>query len=188
MFVHYPTAWSLPSSPMNKTTSQNLWPRINSNEVNTARFLFLAASAAKFWKREISSTSERAFPDYFGHVFGCSTPSKRGALVHKNALTSVNGIVTASSHALWRVLSNKVIWVLGHVVSNEMFWNWNGVVRFASQKVWFDKGFVIWHFCNYCFVQIVSLRSFSIGVRNIFTTTVLIDRIKNFKWNTSSNE
>jgi len=26
----------------------------------------------------------------------------------------VNGVVTASSHALWRVLSNKVIWVLGH--------------------------------------------------------------------------
>jgi len=26
----------------------------------------------------------------------------------------VNGIVTALSRALWRVLSNKVIWVLGH--------------------------------------------------------------------------
>jgi len=25
------------------------------------------------------------------------------------------GVVTASSHALWRVLSNKVIWVLGHI-------------------------------------------------------------------------
>jgi len=24
------------------------------------------------------------------------------------------GVVTASSHALWRVLSNKVVWVLGH--------------------------------------------------------------------------
>jgi len=28
-------------------------------------------------------------------------------------LDLVNGVVTASSHALWRVLSNKVIWVLG---------------------------------------------------------------------------
>jgi len=26
----------------------------------------------------------------------------------------VNGVATASSHALWRVLSNKVIWELGH--------------------------------------------------------------------------
>jgi len=27
----------------------------------------------------------------------------------------INGVVTASSHALWRVLSNKVIRVLGHI-------------------------------------------------------------------------
>jgi len=33
--------------------------------------------------------------------------------------------------------------VLTYVVSNELFWNWNGVVRFVSQEVWFDKGFVI---------------------------------------------
>jgi len=26
-----------------------------------------------------------------------------------------NGVVTASSHALWRVLSNKVMWMLGHI-------------------------------------------------------------------------
>jgi len=33
--------------------------------------------------------------------------------------------------------------VLTYVVSNKLFWNLNGVVRFVSQEVWFDKGFVI---------------------------------------------
>jgi len=32
-----------------------------------------AASAAKFWKRDISSASEREFPFLFGHLFGLST-------------------------------------------------------------------------------------------------------------------
>jgi len=33
--------------------------------------------------------------------------------------------------------------VLIYVVSHKLFWNWNSVVRFVSQEVWFDKGFVI---------------------------------------------
>ena len=37
----------------------------------------IAAKAAKFWKRDISSASERAFPGFFGHFFGCSTPLKK---------------------------------------------------------------------------------------------------------------
>ena len=66
--------------------------------------------------------------------------------------------------------------VLTYVVSNK-FWNRNGVVRFVSQEVWFDKGFVIWNFCNCCLVQIVSLWSLSIWVQIIFTTNRLVDRI-----------
>jgi len=62
-------------------------------------------------------------------------------------------------------------------VCYKLFWNWNDVVRFVSQ----DKGFVIWHFHTYCLVQIVSLWSFSIGVRIIFTTNELVDRVRNFK-------
>jgi len=38
---------------------------------------FVAASTANFWKRHISSASERAFPGFFGDIFGCSTPSKK---------------------------------------------------------------------------------------------------------------
>jgi len=45
--------------------------------------------------------------------------------------------------------------VLTYVVSNKLFWNWYCVVPFVSQEVWFDKGFVIWNFRNYCSIQIV---------------------------------
>ena len=41
------------------------------------RGFFLAASAAKFWKHDISSASERAFRDFFGDIFGCSTLIKK---------------------------------------------------------------------------------------------------------------
>jgi len=57
--------------------------RINSNRAKGGfkkprieRFFF-AALAAKFWKRDISSASESAFPGGFGNIFGCSTPSKK---------------------------------------------------------------------------------------------------------------
>jgi len=44
------------------------------------------------------------FRGFLAIFFGCSTPSKRGVLVHKNSVAScqrrLNGIVTASSHAL----------------------------------------------------------------------------------------
>jgi len=63
----------------------------------------------------------------------------------------------------------------------KLFWNWNGVVQVVSQ----DKGFVIWQIHDYCLVQIVSLWSFSIGVRIIFTTNELVDRRRNFKSNAS---
>jgi len=78
--------------------------------------------------------------------------------------------------------------VLMYVVTNKLFWNRNGVVRFSSEEVWFDKGFVISHFRNYCLVQIVSLWLLSIGVKIIFTTNELVDRIRNLKWNASPND
>jgi len=68
-----------------------------------------------------------------------------------------------------------------YVVSYKLFWNWNGVARFSSQEVWFDKGFFIWHFLNYFLVQIMSLWSLSIGVGIIFTTNKLVDRRRNFE-------
>ena len=41
------------------------------------RGFLVAASAAKFWKRDIRSALERAFPGFLGDIFGCSTPSKK---------------------------------------------------------------------------------------------------------------
>jgi len=78
--------------------------------------------------------------------------------------------------------------VLMYVVSNNFFWNWNGVVRFVSQEVWFDKGFVIQNFRNYCLVQIVSLWSLSIGVQVISTTNILVHRTRNLQRNASPND
>ena len=72
-----------------------------------------------------------------------------------------------------------------YVVSDKLFWNWNGAVRFGSQEVWFDRGFVIWNFLYYCLVQTASLWSLSIRVRIIVTTNELVDRIRNFKSNAS---
>ena len=75
--------------------------------------------------------------------------------------------------------------VLMYVVSGKLFWNWNGVMRFVSQDVWFDKGFVIWNFFNYCLVQTVSLWSLSIGAGIISTTNELVGIIRDFKSNAS---
>jgi len=65
--------------------------------------------------------------------------------------------------------------VMTYVVSYKLFWNWIGVVRFVSHEVWFDQGFVNWHFLHYCFVPVVSLWSLSIGVQIIFTTRELVE-------------
>jgi len=72
---------------------------------------FCGALAAKFGLRkcDISSTSEREFPDFWVN-FWLLNSLQRGVLVHKNSLASLSMLVAASSHALWRVLSNKAIW------------------------------------------------------------------------------
>ena len=259
---------------VNKTTYQNLWPRINS-----------------FWKHDISSASERAFPGFLAIFLVAQLSLKRGVSVQKNSLASSQrcrhsveprALTCPFKHSdliawsilighpthkyLWgrlcfvhvccllstvavtpaetRIMSTEVLlsktvsvkiytkrtrvrsciprsaWgpdsrgtkqletvatrviaatgsfysaigidsqasvgaagggakkrranekeislvfetimlhVLTYVVSNKLIWNWNGVVRLVSQEVWFDKGFVIWNFRNYCLVQIVSL-------------------------------
>jgi len=76
----------------------------------------LAAPAAKIWKRNISSASERVFAVFLSEFVVADLPQKNGGLEHKNALAFcqlVSSDVAASSYALWRVLSNKVIWALG---------------------------------------------------------------------------
>jgi len=65
-----------------KTTSQNVWPRIHSNELINELMNYNRASAVLknrvvFWKHDTSSASERVFPGFFGNIFGCSTLSKK---------------------------------------------------------------------------------------------------------------
>jgi hypothetical protein len=86
------------------------------------------------------------------------------------------------------VIVRVVLHVLTYVVSYKLFWNWIGVVRFVFQEVWFNKGFVIWHFLSYYWEQIVSLWSLSIEVRIILTTNDRVDRIRYLKSTASQND
>jgi len=81
-----------------------------------------------------------------------------------------------------------MIRVLTNVVSDRLFLNWIGVVRFASHEFWFDQEFAIRHFFHYCVVHIVSLLSLSVGVPIIYTTNELVDRKRIFKSNASQND
>jgi len=63
---------------------------------------FFAASAAKFWKHDLSGASERAFLGVFRDIFGFSTLSKKRCFS------------TQEFTRFWHVLSNIVIWLLGH--------------------------------------------------------------------------
>jgi len=78
--------------------------------------------------------------------------------------------------------------MLTYVVPYKLSWYWIGIVRFVSQEVWFDEGFVIWHFLNYCLEQIVLLWSLSSEIRIIYIINVLVDRISNMKSNASQSD
>ena len=65
--------------------------------------------------------------------------------------------------------------VMMYIVSYKLILNWIGVVRFVSHEVCSDKWFVNWHFLH-CFLQIVSLWSLSIWIRNILNTDKLVNQ------------
>jgi len=62
----------------------------------------------------VSHRSE-SFRDFLANFFDAELPQKKRCFDAQEFtwFLSIN-IFTALSHALWRVLSNKVIWVLGH--------------------------------------------------------------------------
>ena len=71
------------SGLVKQTTSQNLWPRINSELIDqlkprATRFRKKKPRFSNFGKLDNSSASERAFPGVFGGFFCCWTPSKKG--------------------------------------------------------------------------------------------------------------
>ena len=103
--------------PVKKTSSQNFWPRINSINwlIESARstVFFVAASAAKFWKLTLVGKSISGF--FWRYFWLLNFLQKEVFKYTRIHSLFVNGVVTASNHALWRVLSNKVIWVYRHV-------------------------------------------------------------------------
>jgi len=134
------------------------------------------------------------FQFFFDDIFGCSTPSKKRCFSiqdftrfcqrcrHSVEPRALKCPFKQNNLSAWSRQSLQALgeaFPLLYVVSCKLFWNWNDVVRFVSQEVWFDKGFVIWNFLNYCLVQTVSSWSFNIGVEIIFTTNELVDRIRN---------
>jgi len=164
------------------------------------RGFFLRCQPRNFGNVTLVARQRVHFRGFLAIFLVVQLPPKRGVLANKNSLASYQ----RCSHSVEpRALtcpfkqSNLSAWsypnlyALGeafpllYVVSYKLFWNWNGVVRFVSQEVWFDKGFVIWHFLNYSLVQIMSLWSLSIGVGIIFTTNELVNRTRNFKSNAS---
>ena len=80
----------------------------------SAVFCF-AAPAANFWKRHVSSALEKAFPGFLGDFLVSEFPQKRRCFDTQEFTRFFStGTVSALNHVLWRVRSNKVIWVLGH--------------------------------------------------------------------------
>jgi hypothetical protein len=71
--------------------------------------------------------------------------------------------------------------VMTYVASYKLFWNWIGVVRFVSHEVWFDQGFVIWHFFLCFFFGIVSLWSLITSMQSIFNINELVNPTRH--WN-----
>jgi len=57
--------------------SEEVLVRITSIRTGDCLVCFFAASAAKSFKRDIRSASDRAFPVFFGDIFGCSNPYKK---------------------------------------------------------------------------------------------------------------
>ena len=156
---------------------------------NRAVFFF-AASAAKFWKHDNSSASEKAFPGVFDDIFGCSTLSKKRCF---SAEEFTRFLSTVSSQR--RATRYVVSFQQGDLSAWSLF-SWHPTHKYLWGRLCFvqvcclisNKAFIIWYFRYYCLVQIVSLWPHSIAVRIIFTTNVLVDRIKNLIWNASPND
>jgi len=86
------------------------------------RFQKTAQNAFKILRRQprnfenvTSVARQRKLYRGFGYFCGCSPPFKKKRFQYtKIHSLVVNGLVTASSHALWRVIRIKVIRLLGH--------------------------------------------------------------------------
>jgi len=100
--------------PVKQKTSQNVWPRINS-PIKTAVSKNHAQRRQFFDNVTLVARRREHFRGVLADFFCCWTPSKKGCVNTQEFTRFLStGVVSASSHALWRVLSNKVIRVFGH--------------------------------------------------------------------------
>ena len=94
---------------------------------------------------------------------------KRSVLYTRIHSLNVNGVVTGSNHALWRDLSNIVIWLLGHFwVDTPHINTFEGDSVFKMTEFEAPIGTLLLNYKDikhYCFLQIASLWSLSIWVR-----------------------
>ena len=169
---------------MKKRTSQNFWPQINSvidyfiktawSLVSKTGFNFFWVS--NFWKRDISSASEKTFPGFFVPA----ELSQRGFLVHKKSIAPCQLVSwhSVEPRALTCPFRQSNAWSLLSLHPTHVHL-WERLSVFQSwllSRDSTDKGFVIWHFLR-CFVQIVSLLSLNIWIRIVSTTNDLVDSI-----------
>jgi len=108
------------SGLVKQTTSQNLWPRINSELIDQ-----LKPRATRFRKKNrvfrifenltIVARRREHFRGFLADFFVAEPHQKRGCFNAQEFTRLLStGVVSASSDTLWRVLSNKVIRVFGH--------------------------------------------------------------------------
>jgi len=142
--------------------SQKILSTKDSTHFTRLPFSILRARPLCCGLRGISENSEPTPTCGLGRIF---------AWVHRPHC--VNCVVTASSHALSRVLLNKVIWVLGHC--------------------WVDTQYIYIFEGASCLLSTVTVTLSDSNHVNrsasfihlswiIFITNELVDRIKNFRW------
>jgi len=119
---------SLVRETVKKTTCKNIWPRINSL-IKTARSAVSKNRAERgcfflrqFWKHDISSASEQAFPGFFEDIFVCSTPSNKSSFSAQDFTRSLS-TVSSQRRATRYEVSFQTTWSECLVASKSVgFW------------------------------------------------------------------
>jgi len=82
----------------------------NCGKCETAGSSVFFCGAAKSWKRHIARCREHV-RGFWATFFVAELPQKKRCFsIQEFTRFLLTGVVTASSQALWRILSNKVIW------------------------------------------------------------------------------
>jgi len=139
--------------PVKQTAFQNLLPRTGSviDLWITTRFFNPSNSENVTW---VARRME-LFRGFLAIFLVSDLPPKKSFNSQEFIRFLSIGVGTFLSHALWRVLSNKVIWVLGHCwVDTPHILTFKGESLFiciSRDLIW--KGSAIWQFLQCCFLN-----------------------------------